>query len=175
MIKLLIFHGESATIRIHRYQAFSDIPVFVKDYCNTASPGPTDEFASLSMSPDKQDTNDNVALAPLTQPQSASLCVDAALTIARQLQQVTTVRSPEVDMALPSLMPISTCCGMEAAHSIVMQISGIRISQASQGSLQQLATADRLLDEMFLALERILQNLDHHARTYVAITGMRGM
>jgi hypothetical protein len=164
----------SATIRIHRCQAFSDIPVFVKDYCKTASASPGEEIANVYMSPESQGPNDHAHLAPLSPPQSASLCVDAALTIARQLQQLVTLRGPEGGSVLPSLMPISSCCAMEAAHSMVMQLSSIRISQASQGHLQQFTTAERLLDELYHGLERIVQVLEHHARTYVAMAGMKG-
>ncbi len=63
---------------------------------------------------------------------------------------------------------------MLATHSMVMQLSSIRISQASQGHLQQFALAERLSDELFHGLERIVQIFEHHARIYAAMRGMKG-
>ncbi len=47
----------SATIRMHRYQAFSDIPVFIRDYCKTTSASPGEEIDSLYLSREGQATN----------------------------------------------------------------------------------------------------------------------
>ncbi|KAI5457545.1 hypothetical protein BGZ63DRAFT_394945 [Mariannaea sp. PMI_226] len=163
----------SATIQIYRYQAFGNIPVFIKDYCKITSVSRAGELGNPYKSQQSQGTNHETHLTPLSQPQSASLCVDAALAIARHLQQIILVKVPEGDRVLPSLMPISTCCAMQATYSMVMQLSSIRISRASEGNLQPVANAERLLDEIFHGLERIVQILEHHARIYVALSGVK--
>lgn len=57
---------------------------------------------------------------------------------------------------------------------MVLQLSSIRISQASQGSWH-FSTAERLLDELFHGIERVVKVLEHYSRTYVAMTEMKGV
>ncbi len=167
----------SARIRIHRYHAFSDIPLFIKNHCDLATPDSFDIPGCF---------NDETMLSsfgtcglltslPFTYEQSAGICVESALTIARQLRNLPTPVALYTDGVLFRTMPTSSCCAMQASYALLTQLCGICVmSQISLVSKGSTVNEERLAEELRHGLEGIIATLKNFAVAFEAVGGMKG-
>ncbi|KAL7942059.1 hypothetical protein V8C42DRAFT_333478 [Trichoderma barbatum] len=164
----------SARIRLHRFQAFSDTPLFSENHCDLTTPSNLNTPASIST-----DTRANIAYTLLQSPtftydQSTEICVASALTIARQLQRLPSPRA-SAGLVSPRAMPTCTCCAMQASYVLLMQFYKLHATPQAPRILSGDPSVDteRLVDELRHGLEDIIAAMNNFATSFEAIAGMR--
>ncbi|KAL6861963.1 hypothetical protein J3F83DRAFT_746297 [Trichoderma novae-zelandiae] len=165
----------STRIRLHRFQAFSDTPLFSENHCDLRTPNTHHASATLTHEPEASITTYNMLQSPpFTYDQSTEICVASALTIARQLQRLP---SPRTSTGAPSprAMPTCTCCAMQASYVLLMQFYKLHAtSQVGRTVLRDLPVdTERLVAELRHGLEDILAAMNNFATAFEAIAGMR--
>jgi hypothetical protein len=177
IVKLrLIFEYYSTRIRLHRFQAFSDTPLFSENHCDLRTTNGLNTSASIT-----NDTGANITSysmlqsPPFTYDQSTDICVASALTIARQLQRLPFPNTP-IGVTSPRVMPTCTCCAMQASYVLLMQFYKLHATSHAprilSGDLPQ--DTERAVDELRHGLEDIISSMNNFATVCEAIAGMRG-
>ncbi|KAH7014788.1 C6 zinc finger domain protein [Ilyonectria destructans] len=162
----------SARIRIHRYHAFSDIPLFGKNHCDLTPSNilnvSTSDLVSMS------DTASALLPAPtFTCDQSAAICVESALTISRQLQNLPAPNADYAGNVLSCTMPTTSCCAMQASYALLMQFCRLRVmSQIPVVPPSSKTSAERLSEELRHGLDGIIAAMEGFAGVFQAISGM---
>ncbi|KAM6483835.1 hypothetical protein HDV62DRAFT_388956 [Trichoderma sp. SZMC 28011] len=171
MRRLARIRLSSTRIRLHRFQAFSDTPLFTENHCDLTVPNTLNTSSSI--------TSDAIAAytmiqsPPFTYDRSTEICVASALTIARQLQRLPTPKTS--DGVFIRAMPTCTCCAMQASYVLLMQFYKLHAmphaARASSGDLS--VDTERLIDELRHGLEDIIGAMNNFATSFEAIAGMR--
>ncbi|KAH7141546.1 fungal Zn binuclear cluster domain-containing protein [Dactylonectria estremocensis] len=162
----------SARIRIHRYHAFSDMPLFGNNHCDLT---PTDILnVSSSVTVPITNTASGLLAEPtFTCDQSAGICVESALTISRQLQNLPTPNADYAGDILSQTMPTTSCCAMQASYALLMQFCRLRVmSQIPVISASSGISAERLVEELRHGLDGIIAAMEGFAGVFQAISGM---
>ncbi|KAL6695507.1 hypothetical protein J3F84DRAFT_374555 [Trichoderma pleuroticola] len=164
----------STRIRLHRFQAFSDTPLFTENHCDLTVPNTLNTCSSIT-----SDAEASIAAyavlqsPPFTYDRSTEICVASALTIARQLQRLPTPKTS--DGVMNRAMPTCTCCAMQASYVLLMQFYKLRAmphaARISSGDLS--VDTERLIDELRHGLEDIVGAMNNFATCFEAIAGMR--
>ncbi|EHK46114.1 hypothetical protein TRIATDRAFT_41293 [Trichoderma atroviride IMI 206040] len=162
----------STRIRLHRFQAFSDTPLFSANHCDLKTTNSFNTSANIS-----NETNiapyDILQSPAFTYDQSTEICVSSALTIARQLQRLP-FPSTSNGITSPRAMPTCTCCAMQASYVLLMQFYKLHAARAQPilfGDLSQ--DTERTVDELRHGLEDIISSMNNFATAFEAIAGMR--
>ncbi|PTB37329.1 hypothetical protein M441DRAFT_149117 [Trichoderma asperellum CBS 433.97] len=162
----------STRIRLHRFQAFSDTPLFSENHCDLKTTNSFNNSANISS--DTNITPYNMLQSPaFTYDQSTDICVASALTIARQLQRLP-FPSTSIGVASPRAMPTCTCCAMQASYVLLMQFYKLHATHTQpilSGDLPQ--DTERAVDELRHGLEDIISSMNNFATAFEAIAGMR--
>ncbi|KAE8149496.1 hypothetical protein BDV25DRAFT_125848 [Aspergillus avenaceus] len=187
MIAHLLAH--SARIRLHRYRAFTDIPLFVEKHCDltavnerAAHTGPSSTFE---------------ALFPFTEQESSIICLKSSLAIARVFRYLPSPRqrqhanspggydslsimegSPLVaDNAAflrncPSTLPYFKCAAMQASYCLFMLLHRIRAALVSNrvsichyllaqpDPATEVQDVNRLMEELRHAIEYLKRSME---------------
>lgn len=158
--------SNSARIRLHRYQAFSDIPLFNNvyyDLTTTDSPEFLNHvFQSAPRSPDSVFAVDT----------STEICVESALMISRQLRGLNPRSLVDSSQVLPRVMPTCTCCAMQATYALLMRLFKLRALHQLTDNLS--SKSERLEEELHNGLRGVVSALAGFAESFEAIRGMRG-
>ena len=140
-----------ARIKLHRYRAFGDYPIFLEKFCDLGSINGT-PFSSFPpvLSPDPSTEIDSIF--PFTRNESTNICLKAALVLSRILRtfswsnpsfaHTTTNSKPcaAIDDPMthytsltshsryPRSLPYLACCGMQSCYVLMMILRKIRTS-----------------------------------------------
>ncbi|KAE8415035.1 hypothetical protein BDV36DRAFT_285681 [Aspergillus pseudocaelatus] len=148
LIAYLLLH--SARIRLHRFRAFMDIPLFVEKHC--------DLTAINDKAPYPEVSSNFEAVFPFTEQQSSVRCLKSSLAVARAFKNLprpqpsrstgnpgnndapTAAESLDIHSAVspahlttshPSALPYFKCTAMQASYSMFMLVHRIRAAIAS--------------------------------------------
>ncbi|QYS99597.1 hypothetical protein H0G86_006719 [Trichoderma simmonsii] len=175
MRRLARIRLSSTRIRLHRFQAFSDTPLFAENHCDLSVPNTLNTASSVTSNAEASIAAYNMIQSPpFTNDQSTEICVASALTIARQLQRLPTPKTS--DGVICRAMPTCTCCAMQASYVLLMQFYKLHaIPHAAQISSGDLSVdTERLIGELRHGLEDIIGAMNNFAVSFEAIAGMRG-
>jgi hypothetical protein len=184
----------SARIKLHRYFAFQDTPIFTKRHCDlkqTSYPSapsccsterhiasPTSNGAvNLQLpSPPGMDMYDHT---------SAKICMGAALAIGRAFESLpcpnptlTALGSQETfisntsQVQAPRTMPVFACCAMQSSYALLMLCYRAKELNSRASTNSALRSG---LNELYSGLQRVLNALQNYSIAFEAIGGMRGM
>ncbi|KAH0527375.1 hypothetical protein TsFJ059_002381 [Trichoderma semiorbis] len=171
MRRLARIRLSSTRIRLHRFQAFSDTPLFTENHCDLTVPNTLNTSSSITSNAIAAYTM--LQSPPFTYDRSTEICVASALTIARQLQRLPTPKTS--DGVIIRAMPTCTCCAMQASYVLLMQFYKLHAmphaARATSGDLS--VDTERLIDELRHGLEDIIGAMNNFATSFEAIAGMR--
>ncbi|KAL7955119.1 hypothetical protein V8C34DRAFT_316713 [Trichoderma compactum] len=164
----------STRIRLHRFPAFSDTPLFTENHCDLSVPNTLNTSSSITGDAETGITAYAMLQSPpFTYDRSTEICVASALTIARQLQRLPIPKTS--DGVINRAMPTCTCCAMQASYVLLMQFYKLQVMphapQISSGDLS--VDTERLIDELRHGLEDIIGAMNNFATSFEAIAGMR--
>jgi hypothetical protein len=180
----------SARIKLHRYFAFQDAPIFTKRHCDLRPSAPSCCSAETHVSSPISDGMANLQLPspPATDMYShtsAKICMGAALAIGRAFESLPcsnpslTALGSQVaflsnasQVQAPRTMPIFACCAMQSSYALLTLCYRAKElnSHASPNSALESG-----LNELYSGLERVLNALQNYSIAFEAIGGMRGM
>lgn len=122
------------------------------------------------------DTPSALSAAPTFTPdQSAAICVESALTISRQLQNLPTPNADYAGNVLSCTMPTTSCCAMQASYALLMQFCRLRVmSQIPAAPANSKTSPERLIEELRHGLDGIIAAMEGFAGVFQAISGMTG-
>ncbi|KAM3084662.1 hypothetical protein ACMFMG_003125 [Clarireedia jacksonii] len=196
----------SSRIKVHRYCAFSDMPVFTKKHCDLSSDpaagkGPPQscgcgsDLQQASVLLDGSDIGspvltDNSSLFespifPYSGRFSSKICMQSAFRIAQSFKNLT-FPHPEMSgvgyqglsrslrQRLPRMVPIFSCCAMQASYAMIMlchRTLAIRELNRSDNALQM--RVDLLFAQLHDGVKLILDALNNYSIANEALTGMR--
>ncbi|KAE8444710.1 hypothetical protein EG329_014270 [Mollisiaceae sp. DMI_Dod_QoI] len=183
----------SARIKIHRYCAFYDNPVFVGKYCDLDSKSPASPASSLSTyeldSPSSSNglssvlVPDMVDLLPFTRHQSTKICLKAALNIAQTFNDLPFPNptgefcmppcylTPTSMLVAPRLMPSLACCAMQCTYTLAMVHSRLDSIFLENGAANPVA--ENLLMRLRMGLTSISTIFENYATAFEALSGLR--
>jgi hypothetical protein len=177
----------SSRIKLHRYNAFMDKPLFTKRHCDlgkaTSTPsccGALQDTSSKDQSlpsPPVSDISSTYLPSESTfiDVYSAKACMRAALAISKAFESLPYPNSELTgswihsshDAHAPRTMPVFACCAMQSSYALLML--------CHKGNEMQSSTAARNgLTELYSGLERVLNALQNYSIAFEAIDGMRG-
>ncbi|KAJ3495448.1 hypothetical protein NLG97_g3389 [Lecanicillium saksenae] len=155
----------SARIRLHRYQAFSDMPLFNNVYYDlTTSDSPQFPGHLYQSTPKSADSVFAVE-------SSTEICVESALMIARQLRGLNPRSLRDSSQVLPRVMPTCTCCAMQATYALLMRLFKLRAMHQVTATVSR--KSERLEEELRNGLRSVISALAGFAESFEAIRGMR--
>ncbi|KAB8271903.1 hypothetical protein BDV30DRAFT_227796 [Aspergillus minisclerotigenes] len=186
----------NARIRLHRFRAFLDHPLFLGEHCGLTSINRIDFLnASHPLSPSRI-TKINSTF-PFTEQESAAICLKSSLAVSRVFRHLTPPNlyytdapsdneaSPRSSTSrfCPRSLPYMACCQMQSFYALTMLLRRVRTSLSS-GDLQacyhllsqpepgsEVQDAERLVEE----LRNGLESLSASMRADVAFEGVVGM
>ncbi|KAF2103144.1 hypothetical protein NA57DRAFT_31841, partial [Rhizodiscina lignyota] len=190
----------SARIKLHRYCAFFDHPIFSRKHCDLKPvplPGSVGRGRTASISsigcgcsgsfgmmiesspgggiPSKDlptFSNDDDALEqfPFSSRTSQKICLKAALNI---VQSFEALPYPFVvsNKQIPRTMPSMSCCAMQSSYALLM----LRQKTLSEQRCSNDVYVQTLFVKIHRALQSIAGTLDNYAIAAEAIAGMRGV
>lgn len=191
----------SARIKLHRYCAFSDMPVFTKKHCdlrsvsdtaasNPASPvapncGCSSTFHELPGMRDVTVTQcapQDCGILPYSASFSAKVCLKSSFAIARSFSSLPypqPVRSnepvsyfpPVKSNTSPRMVPVFACCAMQSSYAMIMLSYKTRAMGFSGNS----EAVTQLLGQLNNGLQMVLDALDNYTIAYEALGGQKGI
>ncbi|KID74065.1 Fungal Zn binuclear cluster domain containing protein, partial [Metarhizium brunneum ARSEF 3297] len=166
MRSIAAIRSSSARIRLHRYHAFSDIPLFSMNHCDLSSPDfvpDTDNVIPQTNPPES---------SPFTFDEAAEVCVESALEVSRQLKKL-----PYPDKTLTTvparMTPTILCCAMHASYVMMMQFYRLYLRHQQESGDMMTTSFERRVDELRHALQDVIATLDGFANVLEAIRGMK--
>lgn len=188
----------SARIKVHRFCAFSDVPIFRKRHCDlqpeccgvesaeSAIPSPPEDIPLPSIM--KSDLPD--LTFPFSSLASSKLCLQSALNIVTLVDNlpypnpdhtVPLTLPPYLSNAsrveIPRTMPTFACCVMQASYALLMLYLKARSKHANSpedlGSTKGLSLRG-FLDELQQNLRLVAKILANYAIAAEALQGMKG-
>jgi hypothetical protein len=179
----------SARIKLHRYQAFRDTPIFTKKHCDLKV-APPDE---VLMCPLRGQQIDNSLITPessfvpspmsqfsddsyqsIDHNESANICLQSALAISAAFEELPypcPIQSDQFDLrnlhTLPRTMPAFSCCAMQGSYVLLMTClrSWDKYDDFSSDILPNVQISHD-------GLEKILGALDNYSIAFEALQGM---
>jgi hypothetical protein len=184
----------SARIKLHRYFAFQDAPIFTKRHCDlkqasySSAPSCCSTERHISSPTSNGAVNLQLSSPPATEiynQSSAKICMGAALAIGRAFEsrpcpnpmltalgsQVTFL-SDTSQVQAPRTMPVFACCAMQSSYALLMLCYRAKELNSRTSTNSALRSG---LNELYSGLQRVLNALQNYSIAYEAIGGMRGM
>ncbi|KAF7628283.1 Zn(II)2Cys6 transcription factor [Aspergillus flavus] len=186
----------SARIRLHRFRAFLDHPLFLGEHCGLTSINRIDFLnSSHPLSPSR--ITKIHSTFPFTEQESAAICLKSSLAVSRVFRHLTPPNlyytdapsdneaSPRSSTSrfCPRSLPYMACCQMQSFYALTMLLRRVRTSLSS-GDLQacyhllsqpepgsEVQDAERLVEE----LRNGLESLSASMIADVAFEGVVGM
>ncbi|KHN98344.1 Fungal Zn binuclear cluster domain containing protein [Metarhizium album ARSEF 1941] len=166
MRSIAAIRSSSARIRLHRYHAFSDIPLFSMDHCDLSSPDFVPDTDNAIPRPNPLESS------PFTFDEAAEVCVESALEVSRQLKKL-----PYPDKTLTTIparmTPTILCCAMHASYVMMMQFYRLYLRHQQEVGGIMTTNFERRVDELRHSLQDIIAALDGFANVLEAIRGMK--
>ncbi|OOO13806.1 hypothetical protein OAory_01024010 [Aspergillus oryzae] len=188
LIAYLLLH--SAWIRLHRFRAFMDIPLFVEKHC--------DLTAINDKAPYPEVSSNFETVFPFTEQQSSVRCLKSSLSVARAFRNLprpqpsrsaggsgnhhspaagsldipSAVSSTTLGATSPSALPYFKCTAMQASYSMFMLVHRIRAAiasnrlsvcyplMASPEPATEIQDARRLIEELRHAIECLKHSME---------------
>ncbi|KAF4237059.1 hypothetical protein CNMCM8980_000809 [Aspergillus fumigatiaffinis] len=132
----------TARVKLHRYRAFSDIPIFLEKHCDLTFLK-LDAFPSQTASLPAQSDLDSIF--PFTQNESSVICLKSSLAISRALAGLPhsgylPLRTAEMDGSRISSnatgytgsLPFFKCATMQASYVLYMLVHRVRAALSSK-------------------------------------------
>ncbi|KAF2121242.1 hypothetical protein BDV96DRAFT_207041 [Lophiotrema nucula] len=172
----------SAKIKLHRYTAFRDAPIFDKRHCDLSSAADREgaHVAGCPPGTSQSSTGRGPSLASHVSHtsdalESAKLCLHSALAISKAFDALplpvpntTDEFSWIPDSMVPRTMPSFACCAMQGSYVLLMLCLKNRSVSSPKNS-----KARGSMDALHMGLRRILEALDNYSLAFEAIQGMR--
>ncbi|RDW66692.1 hypothetical protein BP5796_09441 [Coleophoma crateriformis] len=152
----------SARIKLHRYCAFSDMPVFTQKHCDLKAS--SDGIPERGVDP-------RYGVLPFNSHFSAKLCMKSAFNIAHAFRSLPSPVSDELVEA-PRMVPIFACCAMQSSYAMVMLSYRTR-AMGFGGALDGASPAKVLLRQLGDGLRLVLNALRNYSIAYEALGGMK--
>ncbi|KAF2664493.1 hypothetical protein BT63DRAFT_90673 [Microthyrium microscopicum] len=180
----------SARIKIHRYCAFFDNPVFAGKYCDLDSVSCVNSSTSSSIllnstSGLSEESKTSVAyLLPFSRQESTEICLKAALTIAAtfndlpfpnptgEICESPCYLAPMSLIVAPRLMPSLACCAMQCTYTLAM-INNRTVATLQGNTGLDSDVADGLLMRVRMGFSSIFTVFQNYATAFEALGGMR--
>jgi hypothetical protein len=186
----------SARIKIHRYCAFADVPVFTKRHCDLRSisntPIPPSSSAPMPPNCNCSSTFHQLTSTPAAAPSisidcgilpfssnfSAKVCLKSSLAIARSftalpvpqpLRACAPISRPS-QLKTPRMIPVFACCAMQSCYAMIM----LSYKTRAMGFPGNGEAAGRLLLQLGEGLQLVLDALKNYSLAYEALGGQRG-
>ncbi|KAI4723137.1 hypothetical protein E4T48_00383 [Aureobasidium sp. EXF-10727] len=192
----------SARIKLHRYCAFFDIPVFSEKHCDlkrseplpitdpldqismTLTPGESCSCSSSSLptqmpslttsvSPDSSSSS----TADYFHPFPFSNHLSSRLCLNSALAIATAFEALPLpcspSLLAPRTMPSFACCAMQSAYALLMVYHRTWVLAQQNNELEAHSKAGQLLARCEEGLRRVLQALDNYSIAFEALGGMR--
>ncbi|RAH43145.1 uncharacterized protein BO95DRAFT_455225 [Aspergillus brunneoviolaceus CBS 621.78] len=135
----------SARIKLHRFRAFSDIPIFLEKHCDLSSlridGSASQEFSSVT-------ATEIDSFFPFSKDESSMICLKSSLAVARAFKDVpspysATSRSTDLDNASMTTLapaqdgyygslPYFKCAAMQASYVLYMLVHRVRAALSSR-------------------------------------------
>ncbi|GIJ86792.1 hypothetical protein Asppvi_005687 [Aspergillus pseudoviridinutans] len=132
----------TARVKLHRYRAFSDIPIFLEKHCDLTFLK-LDAFPSQTASLPAQSDLDSIF--PFTQTESSIICLKSSLAISRALASLphsglSPLRTAEIDeqransnaAGYTGSLPFFKCAAMQASYVLYMLVHRVRAALSSK-------------------------------------------
>ena len=191
----------SARIKLHRYCAFSDLPVFTKKHCDlksvsdTSASDPASPMApncacsntfhelpntldlTLTQSPPR-----DCGILPFSANFSAKACLKSSFAIAQSFSSLPYPQPvfandpipyfPPVKLdASPRMIPVFACCAMQSSYAMIM----LSYKTRAMGFSGNGQAATQLLGQLSNGLQMVLDALKNYSLAYEALGGQRGI
>lgn len=164
----------SSRIKIYRYCAFTDVPVFSRKNCDLDGVSPVSSSKTSSLLP-------SFVTLPISSHSAAKLCLKSAFTIASSFKtlpypepQFHSLHSiPNPNTNLPRTVPVFICCAMQASYALIMLSYRTRSMGLAGDGMEKGGPAMKLLERLREALGWILDALRNFAGAFEAVSGMR--
>ncbi|CZR50274.1 uncharacterized protein PAC_00146 [Phialocephala subalpina] len=193
-----------ARIKLHRYRAFFDVPVFTKKHCDLRSSAyydaPMATQCGCSSTFHQSQAAVNISASALSIPSnhpmgcgihpfssdfSAKVCLKSAFNITRSFQSLPFPQpirasnpmsffSPMQNTKSPRTIPIFACCAMQSSYAMII-LSYKIIAMGFVGDVKgENSPAVEMLAQLRDGLQMILAALKNYSIAYEALGGMRG-
>ncbi|KAJ6110931.1 hypothetical protein N7486_003166 [Penicillium sp. IBT 16267x] len=188
--RLLIY---TARIKLHRFKAFCDMPIFLENHCGLTSINGVDSpYATLNRSLSQVTVFE--CIFPFTEQESSSICLKSALVVARVFKNLphpdptysdvpsevgrpaeTIKSSANTTYTYPHTLPYFACSAIQGCYVLLMILYKIRASRASDhlsscyhllshpGPGTEAQAFDRLVEEIRHAVDSLKASLQHNA------------
>ncbi|OCF30883.1 hypothetical protein I316_07516, partial [Kwoniella heveanensis BCC8398] len=182
----------SARIKIHRYCAFTDDPLFSGKYCDLNPRSVT----QLSSTPDQSQSADKsilellsttIDLFPFTRDQSSTTCLTCAFSIAQTFNDLPLpnpvgqwAAEPShlasfLSILAPRMVPSLACCAMQCTYVLAKVIERIQPTVSNADHQPVNPAIESFVTRLKLGLRSISVVFDNYALAFEALGGMRGM
>ncbi|CAG7928703.1 unnamed protein product [Penicillium olsonii] len=170
MISRMFIH--SSRIRLHRFRAFMDIPLFLDQYCDLASIN--DQGVSHDISKPKWVTDCEISF-PFTEQESSRICLKSSLVVSTIFR---TLPFPQIPgqaslgpTRYPKSVPYFACSAMQSSYALLMLLHRLRASLATERLVQcyhllhgpnpesEIADTERLMEELRHGVETLCKSL----------------
>ncbi|OQD81494.1 hypothetical protein PENANT_c027G08591 [Penicillium antarcticum] len=189
MISRLFIH--TARVRLHRFRAFMDIPLFLDKYCDLTSIN-SHGFSPSMCTPKWATDSDNPF--PFTEQESSNICLKSSLAIVsifRSLpspmcldRQTTGVHDSSFgSVKYPRIIPVFACSGMQGCYALLMLLHRLRACMATDrlatcyhllnkpGPASEISDVERLTEELRHGVEILVRSM----KSAVIFEGVGGM
>ncbi|EPE30812.1 hypothetical protein GLAREA_03779 [Glarea lozoyensis ATCC 20868] len=192
----------SARIKLHRYCAFLDIPIFTKKHCDLRPASPITATQQIESCPcsstfhqlgSPSSISSSVAspavpcgILPFSSHFSAKVCLKSAFAIARSFASLPYPEPirPNDPLAFlmpftenektPRMIPVFACCAMQSSYAMIMLSYKTRaMGFAGLDGVGGEQHVERLLGQLQEGLELVLNALRNYSIAYEALGGMR--
>ncbi|KAJ5544029.1 hypothetical protein N7494_005308 [Penicillium frequentans] len=178
MIARVIAH--SARIKLHRFRAFLDIPIFLDKYCGLSAIYQKNTYPPL---PQLRGPKNFDSVFPFTVPESSLICLKSSLVVARAFKNIYSPnpcytdepRQPGTCQAItqvhPRSLPFFACAAMQSSYVLLMLHHRVQAALKSErlstchfflnrpeNEIEHQDT-ERLTDEMQFGVESMLFSL----------------
>ncbi|GKZ19558.1 hypothetical protein AbraCBS73388_004367 [Aspergillus brasiliensis] len=178
-----------ARVRLHRYRAFMDIPLFLDKHCDIAAIQDNRELAQFRLQPSFE------SAFPFAEQQSSLICLKSALALARAFESLASPGSKYPigsvlatqatnSPATTHIVPYFACGAMQGSYVLLMihyqldaallsnQVSSYRHLLHRPEPTSEVQDAERLLRELRQGVESILGSMTS-ANMFEGVSGMR--
>ncbi|KAF7592979.1 hypothetical protein BBP40_012215 [Aspergillus hancockii] len=192
-ISCAIIH--SARIRLHRFRAFLDHPIFLGEHCGLKSINIFDYWSSSHRLSPSRVVKIN-SIFPFSEEQSAAICLKSSLTVSRIFRNLKppnlhyTGTAPDKESThgpsasrSPGSLPYLACCQMQSFYALIMLLRKARASLCSgditacyhllsqPDPTSEVQDAERLVEELRHALESLIASM----KADIVFEGVAGM
>ncbi|OQD66974.1 hypothetical protein PENPOL_c004G01318 [Penicillium polonicum] len=174
----------TARIKLHRFRAFGDYPVFLDKFCDLNSLNSTIDSAQLSEFPSgfsPAHLEDIDSIFPFTEQESTNICLKSALVLSRVLRNLewpnpscSEMKPSEVTVgcSMPTLrhqyprsLPYMACCGMQSCYVLIMLLQKVRASLDAGNFASYYHLPDQEPGSEMEDAERLIEELRHGVKS----------